>query len=424
MIRWLTWASVGATLAMGAPAAAQAAELSIDPAGPQALGKVFTAGPTPRAVYLLSSGGYGYTGGVLGQDDSHHRLGGALGVEGRPAPWLGLGLRLDGRYDWHSVPGQPGDDGWVGDPRAFLRLDRAVQALRFGVRLGLWLPGRNAPSVDFDAITAELLGAASYVPPSVPISVSVNLGYRRDRTALTARDARLLSASDRLALQVSDFDQALLGVAATIGRRATQAFIEGSWDILVGDNSPPLSVSPLRLGAGLRWAAGPQLQLEGAVVIVPSGRPATDVTAPLSPVPPRAEVCLGMTYRFGTVAPAPARAVPPAPPPPAAQPAPAEVQAGPPDDDDAAKTSPAPALPSGQLRGLVRSLKGRGVTAEIRIEPTGQVLETRDGRFEVDVAPGRYDVTITAPGYQSQTRQVQVEQNGVTLLNVDLRSEK
>ena len=37
------------------------------------------------------------------------------------------------------------------------------------------------------------------------------------------------------------------------------------------------------------------------------------------------------------------------------------------------------------------------------------------------MAPGAYDVTISAPGYATQKRRVQIEQNGVTLLDVDLR---
>src|SRR5262249_2946430 len=55
-------------------------------------------------------------------------------------------------------------------------------------------------------------------------------------------------------------------------------------------------------------------------------------------------------------------------------------------------------LPSGQIRGLVRSFKGVGLDAEIRIEPSTDpataTLRTQDGRFEVDVAPGTYEVTI------------------------------
>ena len=58
----------------------------------------------------------------------------------------------------------------------------------------------------------------------------------------------------------------------------------------------------------------------------------------------------------------------------------------------------------------------------MKIEPGDRTLTTKDGRFEADVAPGSYEVTITAPGYETQRRRVEVEQNGVTLLNADLRS--
>jgi hypothetical protein len=79
-------------------------------------------------------------------------------------------------------------------------------------------------------------------------------------------------------------------------------------------------------------------------------------------------------------------------------------------------------LPSGQIRGLIRSFRGSGLDAEIKIDPGDRTLHAKDGRFEADVAPGTYDVTITAPGYEIQRRRVDVEQNGVTLLNADLRS--
>jgi hypothetical protein len=82
-------------------------------------------------------------------------------------------------------------------------------------------------------------------------------------------------------------------------------------------------------------------------------------------------------------------------------------------------------LPGGQIRGLVRSFKGTGLDAEIQIDPGDQAPRTmraQDGRFEVDVAPGSYEITITAPGYETQRRRVEVEKNGVTLLNIDLRS--
>jgi len=76
---------------------------------------------------------------------------------------------------------------------------------------------------------------------------------------------------------------------------------------------------------------------------------------------------------------------------------------------------------SGQLQGLVRSLAGRGLRARIRIEPAGVELETDDsGTFLVDVAPGRYEVTIEAPGHEAQRRHVEVKPDGVVIVNADL----
>jgi hypothetical protein len=79
------------------------------------------------------------------------------------------------------------------------------------------------------------------------------------------------------------------------------------------------------------------------------------------------------------------------------------------------------APPSGQLQGLVRSLAGHGLRARIRIEPAGVELETdHSGTFLVDVAPGRYEVTIEAPGHEMQRRHVEVKPDGVVILNADL----
>jgi hypothetical protein len=79
------------------------------------------------------------------------------------------------------------------------------------------------------------------------------------------------------------------------------------------------------------------------------------------------------------------------------------------------------APPSGQLQGLVRSLAGSGLRAHIRIEPSGVELDTDDtGTFLVDVAPGRYEVTIEAVGHEVQRRQVEVKPDGVVIVNADL----
>jgi hypothetical protein len=81
----------------------------------------------------------------------------------------------------------------------------------------------------------------------------------------------------------------------------------------------------------------------------------------------------------------------------------------------------AEALPEGQIRGTVRGYAGAPLNATIRVEPLGLVLSAaRDGTFSIDVAPGRYEVLVTAPGYEPQQRVADVERDGVTVLPVDL----
>jgi hypothetical protein len=479
---------------------------AMEPAAPHALGRVLVAGPAPTGPTLLASAGYGYTESVLGMGDVHHRIAGALALDERPLRWLDFTLRLDGRYDAHVIPGQATDSGMVGDPRLYARVDQAwAGGLRLGARAGLWLPGRDAPSLDWGAISPEIVGMASYVPASAPVALTVNAGYRLDRSAHSAPDAALLSPSDRLALEVSAFNEVLVGVAATLGRGPAQGFLEASADLLVGAGAPAPKASPIFLGGGARFAPARNLRLEAEVEVSPSSRPDVSPSAPLVPIPPRVAAWLGLTYRFG------AEPVPPTPPdlPPAQPPArPAPVAAPPPppltvelvghvsasdagkllelrveitsgggprevtlDDDghfradgkpgealtvsaEAKGYSPAQATatlaaetpnhleltlerrpPRGQIRGLVRSLRGAVIGADIVVEPEPagspgaatpetQRLRAESGRFEIDVAPGRYRVTIAAPGYETQKRKVEVEEDGVTVLNVDLRTER
>lgn len=80
------------------------------------------------------------------------------------------------------------------------------------------------------------------------------------------------------------------------------------------------------------------------------------------------------------------------------------------------------ATPTGQIRGLVRSFLGTGLVAGVRIEPTGEELQTAaDGTFLLDVAPGEYEVVLTAEAHRSQRRTVVVHANGVVVLNADMQ---
>jgi len=81
------------------------------------------------------------------------------------------------------------------------------------------------------------------------------------------------------------------------------------------------------------------------------------------------------------------------------------------------------ALPAGQVRGIVRAFSGDAVAqATVRIEQLG-ITQTTDanGEFQMDAIPGRYSVTISAPGFRAQSRRVDVHQNGVVVLNIDLQ---
>jgi hypothetical protein len=77
--------------------------------------------------------------------------------------------------------------------------------------------------------------------------------------------------------------------------------------------------------------------------------------------------------------------------------------------------------PPSQLRGVVRGLDGKGISARVRVEPLGtQASVDEKGGFQLDLPPGAYDVVIEATGYVTQRRRVQVEPKGVVILNAEL----
>jgi hypothetical protein len=77
--------------------------------------------------------------------------------------------------------------------------------------------------------------------------------------------------------------------------------------------------------------------------------------------------------------------------------------------------------PPSQVRGLIRSLAGKGLSAKIRVEPAGLEATTdADGAFRIDLPPGSYDVVIESPGYAPQRRHVAVDPEGVVILNAEL----
>ena len=89
----------------------------------------------------------------------------------------------------------------------------------------------------------------------------------------------------------------------------------------------------------------------------------------------------------------------------------------------ASAVSLARALPRGALRGLVRTTRGAPIPATVRVEGSDETATAdRDGVFELALLPGSYTIVIEAEGRVSQHRTIEVEEGGVTVLNVELRS--
>ena len=83
-----------------------------------------------------------------------------------------------------------------------------------------------------------------------------------------------------------------------------------------------------------------------------------------------------------------------------------------------------PEAAQAQIRGTVRSFSGQALSATVSVAPGGlEVAADEHGEFRIDVAPGSYTVQLRARGYRSQTRKVVVDDNGVTVLNVELRKQ-
>jgi len=79
-----------------------------------------------------------------------------------------------------------------------------------------------------------------------------------------------------------------------------------------------------------------------------------------------------------------------------------------------------PAADQGWLRGVVRGFDGEPIQAAITVGE--QTIETgEDGTFELGLDAGEYEVAIEAEGYFSQRRHVVVEDDGVVVVNADLR---
>lgn len=455
--------------------------------GLAAIARVGVPAPMRPRGALAVSLGWGYTEGVLGTGDTHHRLAGSLAGNLTVLPWLGVGLRFDGRYDAHSGGPNGSDDGWVGDPRLIVRARSPFRHVPWlGAQLTVWAPGADAPSLVPEATSFDLalLGALPYGR----WVFGANVGYRVDRSAAALSNRDDLSTADRISFGASDSDAILLGVGArTVVTPNVELLAESTWDVLVGSDAPSAFDAPLRLGAGARWAMTGRFALSGLVEVGAGGRPPVGPGRPLAPIEPRVSLQVGLGVSLDPVA-RPAVVARRTPPPverPAVE-APAalngrvttpsgvalanaRVQVVSPSGTHELRTDASGAftvpsiragavtlrfsaeghrdvertvelragqtesleqalpfdLPAGQIRGVISAFRGDALRATITVESLGTTATTdAEGAFQVEVPPGTYVVVVESPGYRTQRRRIRVDENGVTFLNADLQAER
>ncbi len=255
--------------------------------------------PTSSAPSLMIAGsaGYGFTESIGAFEGSHHRLHGILSGGFSLFPWLAFGLSFDGRYDIHPDDDEGSDSSIVGYPRLLARGGyRINEILQIGGEIGLLLPGGDAPSIKFEATTLDTKILFAYTPVEIPLTIAALTGFRLDNSGESAPPIERVRAGDRLSLGISDFNAVLVGVGGCYRIWKTELIAEFTWDILVGEGSPDILISPMRIAAGVRhWILRP-LSVELLTETVLSKRPGTELNDVMIPIEPRFSVLAGLRF--------------------------------------------------------------------------------------------------------------------------------
>lgn len=434
-----------------------------------------------RALRVGGTLGFAHTEDVLKQKDRHERVFSDVSGAFTAVPWFQVALHLTGRYDMHRSPQFANDKGFAGSTALSTRHAFALTPnLALAGQTRFLFPAANAIKRGFTGATTELSALLSYTGIE-KLEVTGLLGYRIDRTNHALSNAEALSAADRLAAEVSDFNAVLVG--AMVSGQLDRATLLGEWSFQVqhGSGAPAAMESPMRLRAAVQTLVGDRIVpgLEFGVSV--SRRPVFTATD-LVRVEPRLWAAITLNVLLGKKS---APAVNEEPTPILA----AEVRPTTGEllvrvDDGGAPIAGAavtiastaetlsaetdasgvarfqvkrdeildvsvtangchPAsqtvvveqsshtlpislqrtLPEGEIKGKVRSLRGGPLrSARVEVVETGRVVQTKDdGTFLIEVPPGDYRLRISADGHETQERTAQVERLGVTILVVDLR---
>ncbi|HEX2872491.1 MAG TPA: carboxypeptidase regulatory-like domain-containing protein [Polyangiaceae bacterium] len=480
-----TCAALLALASVAAPAFAVEPAVGAGDRARPALRRVAVPEPGTAGTWVAAADvGGGVTEALTDSDAAHARVAGRVAAAVDATPWLSFGAWLGGRYDVHPSDARGSDSGWLFQPELSSRLAWRAGKLGYGFEATAWLPGGADVGASLSGLSADARALLSH--QSSRLLVAGYAGFRLDRSAEVAKGAERFRPGDRSALGVSEYDAVLggAGVGYALGR--TYLFGEVAAQLLLG--SPKLSASPLWLSLGMRRPLGlPGLSYEVSVDALASARPEAGAELfPIEPRV-TLNLGLRYRFGERAVEKAKPRPVAPKPLPvevavPAPKPASVELtllddrgqplqraqvavtqgdvetplvevspgqyrleQARPgrarlrvkaegfqPVERDVELQAGAlrvdvrvdQALPAGQVRGLVRSLRGKPLAASIRVEPGGAQTSTdAEGFFQLDVPPGEYEVVIESPGYQPQRRKAKVDQQGVVIVNADLSQE-
>lgn len=373
---------------------------------------VVAAGAPRFAAAGLS--GYGYTESQVPAVSAHHRISGALAVGYAPMTELELALRLDGRYDRHPSD-QATDDGYIGDPRLLVRGGTVLaRNLHLGGDLGVWVPGNGAPSLVLSATTVDARVLAAWLSPRGDVLVGSGLGFRLGKSSRSAEDPARYSAGDRVALGLSEFNAALVGIGGRYLVAQTELLAEGTADILVGSGAPSLTRSPIRLTVGPRHHLSDQWSLELLGDVTLSKRPGTGPDDPLVPMEPRLSVLAGLRFRETFEKTRPIDTAPP----------PALVQPAPPPKPETTPAAPATTTVSGTVTDNAGTPVA-GATVELQAGGgSSKTTSGEDGSYQLDAVPvGEAQLTISAPGYKTITTTLQTKAGAVGRLSTQLEAD-
>jgi hypothetical protein len=352
-------------------------------------GLVQTGAPVcGRGVTLAASAGYGATFA----QGRHDRAIGRLGVAVVPTPWLALSLELAGRIDAHPADELGKSVTATGSPLLRARVGKALgkAGLSLGGEIGLWVPGNEAPSLDFSALTPEFKLLVGY--RRARFQLLGLLGARVDQSYRSAPNLEQVRPGDRLALGLSDSHALLIGAGLGYFMTSTLTlFGELSADVLLGSQAPAFLESPLRFAAGARYFVLSALQLELALSTSLSQRPERAPTDPLVPIEPRIALVLGLRATFG--APKPTK---PLPPPVAPIP------------------EPAPTLILGSLSGVLTDAEGAPLPeVAVKLIAADAVMETisdAQGRYSFEqLHAGKAELRAEAAGFKSEHWEVELQ---------------